>query len=127
MLEQQGLLGDHLRATRRLARPPLSDERDGRRLAGLRRAEVARSPGTTEAYYEPSEQGRDRHPSESVLRNLANAPHLDGFALQHMRRLVGLDESVSPTRSNVRERGRWGSANRIGERRGKLRSKRGLR
>jgi hypothetical protein len=35
MVEQQGLLGDDLRARRRPARPPLSDERDGRRLAGF--------------------------------------------------------------------------------------------
>lgn len=81
----------------------------------------------TEAYYGPFQQGRVRHPSESVLQNLAKAPHLDGSALQHLQQLVGLGGSVSPTRSSVRERGLWVSAIRSGERRGKLRSKRRLR
>jgi transcriptional regulator with XRE-family HTH domain len=59
----------------------------GRRVLGLRREEVARLAGISPEYYLRIEQGRDRHPSEQVLRSLARALRLDDSGLSYLLRI----------------------------------------
>jgi len=85
-------LGDYLRARRAALLP--SDvgfsSMPGRRVEGLRRAEVAMLAGVSQEYYLRLEQGRDRQPSEHVLQALARALRLDIAAVDYMRRLVSI-------------------------------------
>lgn len=86
------LLGDYLRARRSLVQPEdLGLHRGtGRRVGGLRRQEVAAAAGISIDYYLRLEQGRDRQPSEQVIAALAGALRVGDRGLQHMRRLVRL-------------------------------------
>ncbi|GAA4657930.1 MULTISPECIES: helix-turn-helix domain-containing protein [Amycolatopsis] len=73
------LLGDYLRARRELVSPesvglPVSGLR---RVAGLRREEVAMLAGISSDYYLRLEQGRDRNPSVQVLESIARVLRLD--------------------------------------------------
>lgn len=72
-------LGSYLRARRQLIDPTdhglPADSR--RRVAGLRREEVAELAGLSVSYYIRLEQGRDRHPSPSVLDALARVLQAD--------------------------------------------------
>ncbi|MCP2163648.1 Helix-turn-helix domain-containing protein [Goodfellowiella coeruleoviolacea] len=83
-------LGEYLRARRDLARP----EDHGmpapgrRRVAGLRREEVAMLAGLSTDYYIRLEQGRQRHPSPQVLDALADALRLDEEASAHLHGLA---------------------------------------
>lgn len=82
-------IGDFLRARRELVSPasaglPASGVR---RVAGLRREEVALLAGISSDYYLRLEQGRDRNPSVQVLESLARVLQLDAVATDH---LVGL-------------------------------------
>lgn len=83
-------LGDYLRARRALVRVQevgLPD--DGpRRVPGLRRDEVALLAGVSTDYYVRLEQGRERHPSDQVLRSIASALQLDDDAAAHLFRLA---------------------------------------
>jgi transcriptional regulator with XRE-family HTH domain len=83
-------LGEFLRARRELVDPADVGVRDlgRRRVAGLRREELAMLAGVSIDYYTRLEQGRDRHPSPQVLEALARALQLDDDALEHLRRLV---------------------------------------
>jgi hypothetical protein len=45
-------------------------EGGGRRVAGLRREEVAMLAGISAEYYQRLEQGRERQPSDQVLESL---------------------------------------------------------
>jgi transcriptional regulator with XRE-family HTH domain len=65
-----------------------------RRVAGLRREEVAMLAGLSADYYSRLEQGRQAGVSEQVLRGLARALRLDEVETEHLRDLAG----VSPTR-----------------------------
>jgi transcriptional regulator with XRE-family HTH domain len=58
-----------------------------RRVAGLRRSELAQLAGVSTNYIVRLEQGRDRHPSPSVLDALAGALQLDEAATVHLHRL----------------------------------------
>ncbi|MFF4260135.1 helix-turn-helix domain-containing protein [Streptomyces sp. NPDC001663] len=83
-------LGEYLRARRCLVRPedsglPVSARR---RVAGLRREEVALLAGVSTDYYVRLEQGRERHPSAQVVEALASALHLDPEAAAHLHRLA---------------------------------------
>ncbi|MEV4046259.1 helix-turn-helix transcriptional regulator [Streptomyces sp. NPDC049744] len=60
-----------------------------RRVAGLRREEVAVLAGVNADYYTRLEQGRERNPSPQVLDALARALRLDGDARAHLFRLAG--------------------------------------
>jgi transcriptional regulator with XRE-family HTH domain len=51
-----------------------------RRVAGLRREEVAMLAGISSDYYLRLEQGRDRNPSIQVLESLASVLRLDQAA-----------------------------------------------
>jgi transcriptional regulator with XRE-family HTH domain len=85
-------LGDYLRARRELLRPEdvgvgVKDEQ--RRVAGLRRDEVAILAGISTEYYLRLEQGRESHPSDQVLDALARALLLDEVATAYLHALAG--------------------------------------
>jgi transcriptional regulator with XRE-family HTH domain len=98
-------LGDYLRARRAVTAPTdvgLPDD-GSRRVPGLRRDEVALLAGVSTDYYIRLEQGRERHPSDQVLRAIAGALRLDGPATAHLFRLglpgleaVPADSGVAP-------------------------------
>jgi transcriptional regulator with XRE-family HTH domain len=83
-------LSTFLRARRDLLKPAdvglIEGER--RRVAGLRREEVAMLAGISAEYYLRLEQGRERQPSDQVLESLANALQLNDDATQYMRNLA---------------------------------------
>ncbi|MBB5937589.1 helix-turn-helix transcriptional regulator [Streptomyces zagrosensis] len=91
-------LGEFLRARRAGLQP-----RDvgmasygARRVAGLRREEVAVLAGVNSDYYTRLEQGRERNPSPQVLDALSRALLLDGDARTHLYRLAGAAPSDQP-------------------------------
>jgi transcriptional regulator with XRE-family HTH domain len=84
-------LGEFLRA-RRAQRSPedaglLYSGR--RKVAGLRREEVAVLAGVNADYYTRLEQGRETRPSPQVLEALCRALDLDEDAREHLYRLAG--------------------------------------
>ena len=83
-------LGEFLRARRALVTPEDVGLPDlgRRRVAGLRREELALLAGVSVDYYVRLEQGRDRHPSEQVLDALARALCLDDDATAHLHELA---------------------------------------
>jgi transcriptional regulator with XRE-family HTH domain len=86
----RSLLAEYLRARRDLVQPEdvgLPRE-PGRRVAGLRREEVARLAGISPEYYLRLEQGRDHQPSDQVLSALARALLLDDDGRSHLLRLA---------------------------------------
>ncbi|MFH9243882.1 helix-turn-helix transcriptional regulator [Streptomyces lydicus] len=92
-------LGDFLRARRSGLRPEdVGMASYGlRRVAGLRREEVAVLAGVNVDYYTRLEQGRERHPSPQVLDALSRALHLDTDAHAHLHRLAGTAPHERPT------------------------------
>ncbi|MFD9893407.1 helix-turn-helix transcriptional regulator [Amycolatopsis sp. NPDC059027] len=89
-MDSDNALGTFLRARRELVRPedaglPVTGHR---RVAGLRREEVARLAGVSADYYVRLEQGRERNPSIQVVDALARALDLDEEALAHLHRLA---------------------------------------
>ncbi|MEV0733803.1 helix-turn-helix transcriptional regulator [Polymorphospora sp. NPDC050346] len=68
-----------------------------RRVAGLRREEVAVLAGVSVDYYTRLEQGRERNPSSSVLAAVARALDLGPDAHDHLFRLAGLSPGSAPT------------------------------
>lgn len=90
-------LGEYLRARRGRVSPSAvglpQDQR--RRVAGLRREEVAMLAGISSDYYLRLEQGRNRNPSGQVLRALARVLQLDESAAEHLLEL-GAAQPRSP-------------------------------
>jgi transcriptional regulator with XRE-family HTH domain len=91
-VSKDNLLGDYLRARRQLVQPdsvgiPVNGVR---RVAGLRREEVAMLAGISSDYYLRLEQGRDHNPSIQVLEALARVLQLDQAATDY---LLGLAAS----------------------------------
>jgi transcriptional regulator with XRE-family HTH domain len=84
-------LGAFLRARRGGASPAAHSlpSTGVRRVAGLRRAEVAVVAGVSVDYYTKLEQGRERAPSAQVLHALAEALRLDEEETAHLFRLAG--------------------------------------
>ncbi|GAA3339770.1 helix-turn-helix transcriptional regulator [Amorphoplanes nipponensis] len=84
------LLGEFLKARRALLLPgdvglvPYGR----RRVAGLRRDELARLAGVSTHYLTRLEQGRDRRPSPQVLDALARALRLDADTTAHLHALA---------------------------------------
>jgi transcriptional regulator with XRE-family HTH domain len=83
-------LGSFLKARRALVRPedaglPVTGRR---RVAGLRRDELAALAGVSLAYLTRLEQGRDRNPSEQVLDALGAALRLDADLTGHLHALA---------------------------------------
>lgn len=87
-------LGDYLTARRALVQPQDVGIRmtGTRRVAGLRREEVAMLAGISSDYYLRLEQGRDRHPSLQVLEAIARVLQLDDLATRY---LVSLSQERS--------------------------------
>ena len=74
-----------------------------RRVAGLRREEVAVLAGVSADYYTRLEQGRERHPSPAVLDAIARALDLGPDARAHLFHLAGTPVGVvaAPARPQV--------------------------
>jgi transcriptional regulator with XRE-family HTH domain len=83
-------LGAFLRARRELVRPEDVGipARGLRRVAGLRREEVAMLAGISAEYYLRLEQGRDRNPSVQVLEALARVLQLDAESAAYLLELA---------------------------------------
>lgn len=91
-------LGDFLRGRRdRLTPEALGLPVYGRRrVAGLRREEVAMLTGVSVDYYVRLEQGREVSPSPQVLDSLGEVLRLDHDGRQHLYRLAGLSPRPEP-------------------------------
>ncbi|MCO5971013.1 helix-turn-helix transcriptional regulator [Actinoallomurus soli] len=93
---------NHLGGFLRARRAGLQPEEVGmashgtRRVAGLRREEVAVLAGVNTDYYTRLEQGRERHPSPQVLDALSRALRLDVEARAHLYRLAGAAQGDRP-------------------------------
>jgi transcriptional regulator with XRE-family HTH domain len=98
MAVEANALGDYLRARRQQVRPEDVGLIPGarRRVAGLRREELAMLAGISAEYYLRLEVGRDKHPSPQVLEALARALQLDSKSKQHLRRLAAPPEVDTP-------------------------------
>jgi transcriptional regulator with XRE-family HTH domain len=85
-VSQDNLLGEYLRARRELVTPEMAGlpVTGTRRVAGLRREEVALLAGISSDYYLRLEQGRDRHPSVQVLEAIARVLRLDEPATDYL-------------------------------------------
>jgi transcriptional regulator with XRE-family HTH domain len=85
-------LGDFVRARRDATQPgSVGLPAGGRRRApGLRRSELAVLAGISVEYLVRIEQGRDHHPSVSVVNALADALRLDPTEREHLRYLAKL-------------------------------------
>ena len=83
-------LGEYLRARRARVTPTEVGLVPGprRRLAGLRRDELAMLAGISSEYLQRLEQGRDRHPSTEVLDSIARALLMDAKATAHLHQLA---------------------------------------
>ncbi|MGO4425411.1 helix-turn-helix domain-containing protein, partial [Streptomyces sp. MCAF7] len=92
-------LGDFLRTRRAALRPEdIGMASHGvRRVAGLRREEVAVLAGMNVDYYTRLEQGRERHPSSQVLDALGRALRLDPDARAHLHRVAGVAPGLRPS------------------------------
>ena len=90
MAQGASALGDYLRARREQLRPEdvglLAGKR--RRVAGLRREELATLAGISSAYYLRLEQGRVTNPSAQVVDALARALQLDAKARRYLHELA---------------------------------------
>jgi transcriptional regulator with XRE-family HTH domain len=98
-------LGGFLRAARARIEPGdagLAGGTSGRRVAGLRREEVAVLAGVSADYYARLEQGRERHPSAQVIDAIGRALRLTADARGHLYRLAGLNPGLGP--DSARER-----------------------
>ncbi|AWS46967.1 helix-turn-helix domain-containing protein [Streptosporangium sp. 'caverna'] len=91
-------LGEFLRAHRACLDPVDVGLRGGgdRRVAGLRREEVAVLAGVSIDYYTRLEQGRERNPSAQVLDAIGRALKLNLDARGHIFRLAGLNPRLAP-------------------------------
>ncbi len=98
--ERRLALADFLR-TRRARLQPADvglPVRQRRRTPGLRREEVAELANVGVSWYTLLEQGRDVHPSRTVLENLARALQLTPAETQH---LAFLTRQETPTKATV--------------------------
>jgi len=84
------MLGEYLRARRELVQPDSVGVavHGVRRVAGLRREEVAMLAGISADYYLRLEQGRDRNPSGQVLEALARVLGLDQTGTEYLLELA---------------------------------------
>ena len=89
-MEGTNSFGNYLKARRRLVTPEQAGIPRGsrRRVAGLRREEVALLAAISPEYYLRLEQGRDHNPSASVLDALATVLQLDDEAAAYLHRLA---------------------------------------
>jgi transcriptional regulator with XRE-family HTH domain len=89
-LAQESALAQFLRARRSVVRPADVGLPAGgrRRVAGLRREEVAVLADISTDYYLRLEQGREDNPSDQVLDAIGRALQLDDDAVTYMRNLM---------------------------------------
>ncbi|ORJ54931.1 helix-turn-helix transcriptional regulator [Mycobacterium simiae] len=89
-MTEQSALAQFLRARRSLVQPGEVGLPPGsrRRVAGLRREEVAMLANISTDYYLRLEQGREDNPSDQVLTALSRALKLDEDAVAYMRNLT---------------------------------------
>lgn len=94
-------LGEFLKARRGQLRPEDVGLVGGprRRVAGLRREELATLAGISADYYLRIEQGRNTSPSQQVLDALARALRLDEASTAHLHGLAGLTARAAETPS----------------------------
>jgi len=89
-MDGENRLGEFLRARREAVKP--SDvglpDNGRRRVAGLRREELAMLAGVSLDYYVRLEQGRDRHPSPEILAALGQVLRLDEVTVRHLDTLA---------------------------------------
>ncbi|OBB32931.1 transcriptional regulator [Mycolicibacterium peregrinum] len=100
-----GQLGEFLRARRGRLHPEdvgLARYGERRRVAGLRREEVAHLAGVSVSYYTRLEQGQSVNASEAILDALARALQLDVHEQAHLRELAS--QRVQPPRRPPVER-----------------------
>ncbi|MGY1994453.1 helix-turn-helix transcriptional regulator [Mycolicibacterium fortuitum] len=100
-----GQLGEFLRARRGRLHPEdvgLARYGERRRVAGLRREEVAQLAGVSVSYYTRLEQGQSVNASEAILDALARALQLDVHEQAHLRELAS--QRVQPPRRPPAER-----------------------
>jgi transcriptional regulator with XRE-family HTH domain len=90
MAVKANALGDYLRARRQQVRPEDAGLVPGarRRVAGLRREELAMLAGISAEYYLRLEVGRDKRPSPQVVDALARALRLDSKATRYLHQLA---------------------------------------
>jgi transcriptional regulator with XRE-family HTH domain len=102
MADDTNMLGEYLRARRELVTPDSAGlpQLGIRRVAGLRREEVAMLAGISADYYLRLEQGRDRNPSVQVLESLARVLQLDEAGIAYLLNLG----SERPRRTRRRPR-----------------------
>lgn len=89
--ERAGELGDYLKSCRARLLPEdlgLTSYGGRRRVAGLRREELAQLAGVSPSYYARLEQGQSRHASPQVLDAIAAALRLTGPERDHLRALA---------------------------------------
>ncbi|WP_194921590.1 helix-turn-helix domain-containing protein, partial [Catenulispora rubra] len=97
-MDGPGPVGDFLQARRARLRPEdIGLPAFGpRRVAGLRREELAQLAGVSASYYTRLEQGLSRGASQEVLDAIARALHLSDHERDHLTRLA--DASRRTTR-----------------------------
>ena len=90
MAPKANALGDYLRARRQHVRPEDVGLVPGarRRVAGLRREELAMLAGISAEYYLRLEVGRDKNPSPQVAEALARALRLDIKATRYLHQVA---------------------------------------
>ncbi len=90
MAMEANALGDYLRARRQQVYPEEVGLVPGarRRVAGLRREELAMLAGISAEYYLRLEVGRDKNPSAQVVEALARALRLDVKATRYLHQLA---------------------------------------
>jgi transcriptional regulator with XRE-family HTH domain len=86
MAGRENKLGEYLKARRAQISPDKAGllAGGGRRVPGLRREEVAELAGLSADYYTRLEQGRERHPSASILNSLARTLGLGPDAQRYL-------------------------------------------
>lgn len=96
---QSAEFGKFLKAMRSRLKPEETGLPGGgaRRVPGLRREEIARMADVSTDYYTRLEQGRNIHPSRSVLDSVARALRLDSSEHAHMMDL--LENCAAPPRT----------------------------
>jgi transcriptional regulator with XRE-family HTH domain len=100
-------LAAYLRTLRTRATPEslgLLPHHDRRRVAGLRREELAQLAGLSVSYYTSLEQGRATNASPDILRAIARALHLDEFEEAHLLDLAAAQQRRGQRRRRVAER-----------------------
>jgi transcriptional regulator with XRE-family HTH domain len=104
-MTRDNLLGEFLQARRARVTPDAAGvvAYGRRRVAGLRREELARLAGVSVHYLTRLEQGVDRHPSPQVLDALATALRLDPDATAHLHSLAAVPAAVRADTTDVRE------------------------